>query len=40
MCIRIGLNCIIKGVEHQGIIITVTDTISYDSSVVQIENCT
>lgn len=40
MCVGIFLNCFLKGIEYQFIIVAGTNFIGHNPSVIQIENCT
>ena len=38
MCVRVGLDCFLKGLEHQRIIVAVTDDVADDAVVTEVEN--
>ena len=38
MCVRIGLNCLVKGFENQRIIVALTKRIGHDAPVTEIQN--
>ena len=40
MCIGIGLNCLVKSLENQRIIIALAEYIGYDAPVTEIQNGT
>lgn len=40
MCVRIGLNRLVKGFENQRIVVALTEHIGHDAAVTKIQNCT